>query len=56
MPMIPSLLTRIVYQSENEDGINDIYMIGVDGTNKVKLTNNPAADWYAAFSPKKVSK
>ena len=42
--------SRIVFQSDNEDGINDIKMIRADGTNKVNLTNSSADDLYAAYS------
>lgn len=43
--------SRIVFQSENEQGHHDIYMVNADGTNRVNLTNNSADDWYAAYSP-----
>lgn len=42
---------RIVFQSVNEEGHHDIYMVNTNGTNRVNLTDNFAEDWYAAYSP-----
>ena len=42
--------TRIAFVS-NRDGNNEIYLINVDGSGLVRLTNNAAADSYPAWSP-----
>jgi TolB protein len=41
---------RIAYISK-EDGNFEIYVIGVDGSNKVRLTTNPASDGLPVWSP-----
>ena len=41
---------KIAFASDR-DGNDEIYMINVDGSEQVRLTNNPANDWYPSFSP-----
>ena len=41
---------RIVFTS-NRDGNLEIYVMDADGTNQVRLTNNPGIDDHPAFSP-----
>lgn len=42
--------SKIVFQTEGEKAL-EIYTMNADGTHQVNLTNNPAADWYASWSP-----
>ncbi|MEX2531770.1 MAG: hypothetical protein WD960_13465 [Gemmatimonadota bacterium] len=41
---------RIVFYSER-DGNGEIYVMGADGSNPIRLTEHPAADGYPSFSP-----
>ncbi len=45
-----SINTKIAFWSLR-DGNREIYVMNVDGTNQVNLTNNPAEDNYPAWSP-----
>ena len=42
--------TKVVF-STTRDGNNEIYQVNADGTNPVRLTNNPAADIHPFYSP-----
>lgn len=48
----PETTTRykIAFMSER-DGNREIYIMNMDGSGQVNLTNNPAADWLPSFSP-----
>ena len=37
--------------SYSRDGNYEIYIMNVDGSEQVRLTNNQADDWYSSFSP-----
>lgn len=41
---------RIVFSSDR-DGNSEVYIMNSDGTGQTNLTNNPASDWGAAWSP-----
>lgn len=41
---------RIVFQS-NRSGNNEIYIMNIDGSNVINLTNNPADDRFPSWSP-----
>lgn len=41
---------RIVYTSRR-DGNDEIYSINADGSGRTRLTNDPAQDWMASWSP-----
>jgi Tol biopolymer transport system component/beta-lactamase regulating signal transducer with metallopeptidase domain len=41
---------QIAFHS-NRDGNNEIYVMDADGKNQRNITNNPAGDWGAAWSP-----
>jgi len=41
---------KIVFTS-SRDGNYEIYIMNVDGSEQVNLTNNPATDWNPSFSP-----
>ncbi|WP_367279638.1 hypothetical protein [Ulvibacterium sp.] len=43
--------SKIVFQSDR-DGNSEIYIMNTDGTEQTRLTNNPAYDEAAAWSPK----
>jgi len=45
--------TKIVYGSypSNDPNNEEIYWMNADGSNKTRVTNNPARDSYPAFSP-----
>jgi Tol biopolymer transport system component len=49
-PNPPSAQGRIVFAS-NRDGNLEIYMMNADGSDQVRLTNNPGDDWEPAWSP-----
>jgi hypothetical protein len=42
--------SRIAFIS-NRDGHIDIYLMDPDGSNQTRLTNNPADDYFPAWSP-----
>src|SRR5213592_559572 len=45
---------RIAFSSDRnyaDGGGREIYSMNVDGTDVVRLTNNPAVDWFPAWSP-----
>jgi Tol biopolymer transport system component len=42
--------SKIVYFNYVEGG-GDIWIMNADGTNPIKLTENPAEDWWPKFSP-----
>jgi Tol biopolymer transport system component/DNA-binding beta-propeller fold protein YncE len=42
--------TQFVFRS-TRDGNAEIYTVNVDGTNPVRLTDDPAADWFPRWSP-----
>ena len=35
----------------DRDGNGEIYVMNADGTGQTRLTNNPALDWFPAWSP-----
>lgn len=41
---------RMAFTSER-DGNVEIYVMNADGSQQTNLTNNPASDWWAAWSP-----
>ena len=41
---------QIAFHS-NRDGNNEIYIMDADGKNLRNITNNPAGDWFPAWSP-----
>jgi Tol biopolymer transport system component len=41
--------TQLVFQSDR-DGNYEIYVMGSDGSNPVRLTQNPAADGFAKWA------
>ncbi len=49
-PALENLSGRILFQSDR-NGHWDIYVMNVDGSNLVQLTNDPAADEYPVWSP-----
>jgi Tol biopolymer transport system component len=48
--LLKRLSGRIVFQSDR-DGDWDIYVMNIDGSNLVQLTDDPAADEYPVWSP-----
>lgn len=43
--------SKIVFQSVNDKGYHDIYLINTDGSERINITNNSVDDWYAVYSP-----
>ena len=41
----------IAFTSSAFDGNDEIYLIGVDGSDMVRLTNNRKCDWFASWDP-----
>src|SRR5262245_21919585 len=50
LPIIAAAQGKIAFTSKR-DGNLEIYVMNADGTNPVRLTNNPADDFGAVFSP-----
>ncbi len=42
---------RILFYYSGREGRPDIYVINLDGTGRVNLTNHPWLDWFPAWSP-----
>ena len=43
--------TKIAFTSTRDDGLGEIYVMGADGGNPVRLTNDPAIDSHPSWSP-----
>ena len=41
---------KITFESYR-DGNYEVYVMNADGTGQMNLTNNPAGDWFPAWSP-----
>jgi len=46
----PTTAPEIAFVSDR-DGDGEIYVMGADGSNQTRLTNNPATDWTPSWSP-----
>jgi hypothetical protein len=42
---------RILFFHSGRGGDPDVYLINLDGTGRVNLTNHPSVDWFPAWSP-----
>ena len=42
---------KIVFVSSDYDDNDEIYVVNADGTNRVRLTNQPKYDWFPSWSP-----
>ncbi len=42
---------RILFYHSGVEGNPDVYVVSLDGTGRVNLTNHPAVDWFPAWSP-----
>jgi TolB protein len=43
--------SRVVFESPRDGGLPDIYVMDADGSNTVRLTDQPGADGFPAWSP-----
>jgi TolB protein len=43
--------TRILFHRRLAQGHWDIFVVNLDRTSRVNLTNHPALDWFPAWSP-----
>jgi VCBS repeat-containing protein len=46
-----TVVNNLIVFSTTRDGNSEIYVMGVDGTSQTRVTNDPAADAFPAWSP-----
>jgi len=42
---------QIAFESDRDDGNDEIYVMNADGSEQIRLTDNPADDFSPAFQP-----